>query len=72
MLGEGIGDRYVDEQCPPEAKEEITTLVVAPDAWKTDEAVAIGDSCYASFVSAANAETRYQLSTAGQPVDRND
>ena len=108
MLGEAIGQLYVEEYFPPEAKQEIEALVDAlivsfrgriesnpwmseetkalaiekleavvvkvgyPDTWRSYEDVEIGDSYYESFLSAANADTRYELSKAGEPVDRDE
>jgi len=106
MVGEAIGQLYVDAYFPPEAKEQITTLVDSliaafrvrieqnpwmtadtrkialekldamavkvgyPDEWLSYEAVEIGDSYFESFLSAVNADTRWNLEKAGKPVDR--
>jgi putative endopeptidase len=57
------------------ALEKLGTLRVKvgyPDKWETYEEVEIGDSYFASVLSAANALTRESLAEAGLPVDREE
>jgi putative endopeptidase len=59
------------------AIEKLGTLRVKvgypePDKWETYEDVEIGDSYFASVLSAANASIRESLAEAGLPVDREE
>ena len=57
------------------ALEKLGTLRVKvgyPDKWETYEEVEIGDSYFASVLSAANASIRESLAEAGLPVDREE
>jgi putative endopeptidase len=57
------------------ALEKLGTMRVKvgyPDKWETYEEVEIGDSYFASVLSAANALTRESLAEAGLPVDREE
>jgi putative endopeptidase len=57
------------------ALEKLGTLRVKvgyPDKWETYEEVEIGDSYFASVLSATNASTRESLAEAGLPVDREE
>ncbi|MBW3631491.1 MAG: M13 family metallopeptidase, partial [Chloroflexi bacterium] len=57
------------------ALEKLATLRVKvgyPDKWETYEEVEIGDSYFASVLSAANASIRESLAEAGLPVDREE
>jgi putative endopeptidase len=77
-----FGDRLErNEWMTPETREraleKLSTLRVKvgypdPDKWETYEDVEIGDSYFASVLSAANALTRESLAEAGFPVDREE
>ena len=57
------------------ALEKLGTLRVKvgyPDKWETYEEVEVGDSYFASVLSAANASIRESLAEAGLPVDREE
>ncbi len=57
------------------ALEKLRTLRVKvgyPDKWETYDEVEIGDSYFASVLSAANASIRESLAEAGLPVDREE
>jgi predicted metalloendopeptidase len=57
------------------ALAKLSTLRVKvgyPDEWETYEDVEIGESYFASVLSAANASLREDLAEAGQPVDRDE
>ena len=68
-----------NEWMTPETREralqKLGTLRVKvgyPDTWETYEEVEIGDSYFASVLSAANASIRESLAEAGLPVDREE
>lgn len=66
---------WMSETTKARALEKLDALIVKvgyPDTWRTYVDVEIGDTYYSSFLSAANAETRYQLAKAGKPVDRDE
>jgi predicted metalloendopeptidase len=75
-----FGDRLErNEWMTPETREraleKLGTLRVKvgyPDKWETYEEVEIGDSYFASVLSAANASIRESLAEAGLPVDREE
>ena len=77
-----FGDRLErNEWMTPETREraleKLSTLRVKvgypdPDKWETYGDVEIGDSYFASVLSAANALTRESLAEAGFPVDREE
>ena len=75
-----FGDRLErNEWMTPETREraleKLSTLRVKvgyPDKWETYEDVEIGNSYFASVLSAANAATRESLAEAGLPVDREE
>ncbi len=68
-------NEWMTPETREKALEKLGTLRVKvgyPDKWETYEEVEIGDSYFASVLSAANASIRESLAEAGLPVDREE
>jgi putative endopeptidase len=68
-------NEWMTLQTRQKAIERLGTLRVKvgyPDKWETYEDVEIGDTYFASVLSAANASLRESLAEAGLPIDREE